>query len=292
VAEVREHEMVVNGLRTRLLEAGSASAGEATVFLHGNPGSAEDWRELVARSGDLGRAAAVDMPGFGRADAPRRFDYRIEGYAEFIEAALAELGIGRVHLVMHDFGGPFGFAWAAANPDRLASAVLFNTGLGTARKWHRFARIWRRPLIGELAMLATTRGRWRQTMNAGEARPLPDEFVDRMYEDYDWATKRAVLKLYRAMPLPYPPVPGWIEQLGRLDRPALIVWGRKDPHLAERRVEELLQAFPSAQVELLEESGHFPFADDPERVAATVLGFLRRQLAADRTEPAASGSAP
>lgn len=281
MAEVLERELVVGGLRTRLLEAGPDDAHDAVVFLHGNPGSAEDWRELAGKVGELGRAVAFDLPGFGRADAPRRFDYRIEGYGEFIDAALAELGIERAHLVMHDFGGPFGFAWAAANPERLASAVLFNTGLGTARKWHRFARLWRRPVVGELVMLATRRRRWRETMNAGDAQPLPSGFADRMYDDYDWATRRAVLKLYRAMPLPYPPVAGWIDQLGRLNRPALIVWGRKDPHLAERRVDELRRAFPSAETVLLEESGHFPFADDPERTAEAVIPFLRRQLSGE-----------
>jgi pimeloyl-ACP methyl ester carboxylesterase len=272
-------DMEVAGIHTPLLEAGPPDAREAVVFLHGNPGSSEDWRDLVGRAGAFARAVAFDLPGFGKAGVPRHFRHRVEDYGEFVDAALAELGIDRVHLVMHDFGGPFGFAWAAAHPERLASAVLFNTGLGTARKWHKFARMWRRPVLGELTMLAVGHQGWREMMAAGQARPLPEEFVDRMYDDYDWKTKRAVLKLYRSMPLPYPPVPGWIETIRRLDRPALIVWGRKDPHLSERRVEELKQAFPSARVILLEESGHFPFADDPESTANAVIPFLRSMTA-------------
>ena len=279
MAEVREREVVIDGLRTRLLEAGGEGT-EAVFFVHGNPGSGEDWRPLLEATGDFARAVALDLPGFAAAEAPRSFDYRIEGYGEFVAAAMTELGIDRAHLVMHDFGGPFGFAWAASHPDRLASAVLFNTGLGTARKWHRFARLWRRPVVGEIVMLATTRRIFRDVLSTGDARPLPPEFVDRMHRDYDWRTRRAVLRLYRAMPLPYPPVQGWIEQLGSLRRPALIVWGRKDPHLAERRVEELRRAFPTAEVVLLEESGHFPFADDPAATAAAVIPFLRRQFGA------------
>jgi pimeloyl-ACP methyl ester carboxylesterase len=278
VADLREDELVAGGLRTRVFQSGPDGDSEAVVFLHGNPGSAEDWRDLLERTGDAGRAIAFDLPGFGRADGPGRFDYRIEGYAEFVEEALRELGVERVHMVVHDFGGPFGFAWAAANPDRLGSAVLFNAGLGTARKWHRYARQWRRPVIGELTMLLTTKRRFREALAAGEGRPLPPELIERMYEDYGWKTRRAVLRLYRAMPLPYPPVPGWIDAIAALDRPALIVWGRKDPHLAERRVGELQKAFPSAEVVVLEDSGHFPFADDPERVAAAVIPFLARQL--------------
>jgi pimeloyl-ACP methyl ester carboxylesterase len=277
-APVNELELLVGQLFTPLLEAGPTDANEAVVFLHGNPGSSEDWRELVGRVGEFGRALAFDLPGFGKADSPKGFNCRIEGYAEFIKAALKELSVNRVHLVMHDFGGPFGLCWAASNPDRFASAVLFNTGLGTAKKWHGFARMWRRPVLGELAMALTTRRRWHKAFNAGEARPLPPEFIDRMYDDYDRDTKRAVLKLYRGFDLPYPSTEGWIQKVAKLDRPALIVWGRKDPLLAERRVEELKGAFPSAEVEFLEVSGHFPFADDPEGTAAAVVPFLRQQL--------------
>lgn len=277
-APVNDLELLVGTLFTPLLESGPTDATEAVVFLHGNPGSSEDWRDLVGRVGEFSRALAFDLPGFGRADAPKGFNYRIEGYAEFIKAVLKELSVSRVHLVMHDFGGPFGICWAASNPDRFASAVAFNTGLGTAKKWHGFARMWRRPVLGELAMALTTRKRWHKAFSAGEARPLPSEFIDRMYDDYDRDTKRTVLKIYRGFDLPYPATEGWIRKVAKLDRPALIVWGRKDPLLAERRVEELKRAFPSAEVRFLEESGHFPFADDPEGTAAAVVPFLRRQL--------------
>ena len=69
------------------------------------------------------------MPGFGRADKPRDFPYSVAGYAEFLDGVLEELGIDRVHLVVHDFGGPWGMEWAARNPSRVASAVLINTGV-------------------------------------------------------------------------------------------------------------------------------------------------------------------
>jgi pimeloyl-ACP methyl ester carboxylesterase len=114
-------------------------------------------------------------------------------------------------------------------------------------------------------------------MSAGPE-PLPEAFIDRMYDDFDRGTRRAVLRHYRATPVPYPPASGWVEALRALDRPALIVWGASDPYLGRRRIEDLKQPFPGAEVELLEGSGHFPFADDPEGSAAAVLPFLRARL--------------
>jgi pimeloyl-ACP methyl ester carboxylesterase len=271
-------QVSVAGVSSPLIEAGPAGASEAVVFVHGNPGSGRDFEDLVGRVGGFARALAFDLPGFGRADKPDDFDYSIEGYAAFIAGALEQLGVTRAHLVVHDFGGAFGFCWAAAHPDALASAVMFNTGTWAHGRWHRVARLWRRPVLGELTMALTNRRSWRKAMNAGPA--MPPAFVDRMYDDFDRGTRRAVLRLYRATDLPYPAASGWGETLAELDRPALIVWGADDPFLGRRRIEDLKGPFPSAEVTILEASGHFPFADDPDASAAAVVPFLRSQLTA------------
>jgi pimeloyl-ACP methyl ester carboxylesterase len=283
MAELRERELTVSGLRTPLAESGPEAAAEAVVFIHGNPGSHRDWLDLTARAGEFTRAVAFDMPGFGQAAKPRDFDYRPEGYAEFLEAAFAELAIDRVHLVLHDFGGPFGIGWAGAHPDRLGSAVVMNSGSLTNARWHKMAKLWRRPVVGELVMLATQRGRWRAAFENAAPPRLPAEFVDRMYDDYDRGTRRAVLKLYRATDLPYPPAERWYEVLAERDIPALIVWGARDPFVKARRAEQMKRAFPSAEIVGLPSSGHFPFADDPEGTAAAVIPFLRAQAAAGQS---------
>ena len=112
-AALTERQITVSGLRTRLLEAGPAGAREAIVFVHGNPGSADDWKDLAGRTGAFARSVAFDMPGFGHADKPRDFEYSVPGETRFLDAALSELGIDRVHFVLHDLGGPWGMEWAA-----------------------------------------------------------------------------------------------------------------------------------------------------------------------------------
>ena len=90
------------------------------------------------------------MPGFGKADKPRDFEYTVAGEVRFLDAALTELGIQRVHLVLHDLGGPWGLEWATTNTDRVASIVLINTGVFLDYRWHILARIWQTPVLGEL----------------------------------------------------------------------------------------------------------------------------------------------
>jgi len=259
--------------------AGPRQAGEAVVFVHGNPGSSRDWDDLLDRTGRFARAVALDMPGFGRAAKPADFDHTIEGYAHFLGAALDRLGIARVHLVLHDFGGPWGLEWAARHRDRLASVVLIDTGVLLDYRWHYLARIWRTPLAGELLQATTTRSALRLVLRHGNQRSLPRAFVDRMYDDLDRATKRAILRLYRSTGDPSAVGRRHADALRALDVPALVVWGRHDPYLPVALAECQRDAFPSAEVSVLDDSGHWPFVDDPEGVARRVEPFLRHHAA-------------
>lgn len=274
-AELRRGVVAVAGVRSLTLEAGPVGAAEAVVFVHGNPGSGRDWEELLGRVGGFGRAVALDMPGFGRADKPAGFDSTVAGYARHLDGALDELGVERAWLVLHDFGGPWGLAWAAADPDRFAGAVLINTGVLLGYRWNAAARVWRTPLLGELAQAATTRAGFRWAMARANPKGLPAPFVDQMYDDYDRGTRRAVLRLYRATGAPGRGAEALAAALRPLGRPVLVVWGAKDPFIPVVQAERQREVFPGAEVVVLPESGHWPFADDPEGVAAVVVPFLR-----------------
>jgi pimeloyl-ACP methyl ester carboxylesterase len=273
----RRGEVRVAGVRSPTLEAGDAGADEAAVFVHGNPGSTHDWQDLVAATGEHGRAIALDMPGFGEADKPDAFDYTVEGYSRHLGGALAELGVRRAHLVVHDFGGPWGLHWAAGHPEAFASATLINTGVLLDYKWHALAKIWRTRGVGELFFRITTRKALDLSTRRGQPTPLPADRLERMYRAMkDPGTQRAVLRLYRASP------PGQMaelrEPLRALDRPALVVWGVHDPYIPVAQAERQRESFPSARVVRLERSGHWPMWDAPRELADTVVPFLAEQL--------------
>jgi pimeloyl-ACP methyl ester carboxylesterase len=273
------NEPLVDGLRTPILHAGDPAADEAVVFVHGNPGSGEDWRALLVGVGAYARALAPDMPGFGRADKPPAgFDYTVEGYAHHLRALLDIHGVRRAHLVGHDFGGPWMLTWAAMQPHRVASVTLINSGVLLGYRWHALARIWRTPLLGELFQATTTRPAFRLLLKLGNPRGLPRDFVERMFDDYDAGTRRAVLRLYRATSHPDRAALALQQTLVPHRIPALVVWGRADPYIPPRQAELQRQTFDVKRVVMLERSGHWPFADDPDAVAAAVLPFLRARL--------------
>ncbi|HEV2857775.1 MAG TPA: alpha/beta hydrolase [Solirubrobacterales bacterium] len=276
-APVERSSLLAGGTRTRLVQAGPAEASEAVVFVHGNPGSADDWVGLTGAAASAGkRAVAFDLPDFGETIAPPGFEYSASGYATFVGQALAELGIERAHLVLHDFGGPIGLVWAAGNVDALASVTLIDTGLLPGYRWHSLARIWRTPVLGEIFQATATRPAFRLMLNSKEPRGLPRAFVERMYDQYDRRTRKAVLALYRATDDPGGMSEALVGLFAARETPALVIWGEHDAYLPSSYAQRQREAFPGADVHVLPASGHWPFADAPDTVERIFGEFLTK----------------
>ncbi|MFZ5756166.1 MAG: alpha/beta fold hydrolase [Pseudomonadota bacterium] len=271
--------LLADGLETRAWTGGPAADDEAVLFVHGSPGSADDFLPLATAASAFARTVVFDMPGFGLAGKPRKREYSVDSGAAFIGRIIDLLGLQRVHLVLHDFGGPWGLTWAARNPARFASVTLIDCGVFPAYRWHRIARIYRTPLLGELFMRVMNRRGFRSALQQDSPRGLPVAFIDRMYDHLDRDTRHAVLALYRNTPDPAAGSTALIDALRTQDRPALVIWGSHDKYLPASLADSQKQAFPRARVHVLDGSGHWPMADNPDAVDALVLPFLREQLA-------------
>jgi pimeloyl-ACP methyl ester carboxylesterase len=277
MAVIATGQIRAHGIDATVRQAGLVEATEGVLFLHGNPGSSADWLDPLSRVGDFGRAVALDMPGFGRTRTFAGFDHRVEGdYRGFLDGAVDALALQRVHLVVHDFGGPWGLAWAARHPEQVASLTLVNTGALPGYRWHRYARMWQTPVLGELVQAVTNRSGQRWLLGRSNPR-LPVEFIDRMYDDYDSHTRATVLALYRAARDPDQML---IESVFTLptDIPTLVIWGAADPWVPVDYAPAQRDIWPRAEIVTLDGLGHWPFADDPDAFAAALVPFLHTQI--------------
>ncbi len=278
---LKHRSVTIKGVSISVLEGGRES-DEAVLFLHGNPGSGRDWEWLAGEVSDIARVIAPDMPGFGQADKPADFDYTVQGYADYLAALIRSFGLRRVHLVLHDFGGPWGLTWAAMHGDSFASVVLINTGILAHYRWHAMARLWRMPIVGEFVQMTTTRLGFHLLLKQGNPRGLPRDFIDRMYDDYDPGTRRAILKLYRSVENLGETAHQLTSALKPLHRPALVIWGKQDPYISVDYAMGQRDVFADAEIVILDESGHWPFADDPAATLAVLRPFILKQVASSR----------
>ena len=287
-------DVEVDGVRSPVLVAGDDRSDEAAVFLHGNPGAGSDWADLIERVAPFARTVAPDMPGYGRADKPRNFDYSPAGYGRHLEGVLRELGVARAHLVLHDFGGQWGLEWALRNPGAAASVTLLGIGVFPEFRWHFWARVWRRRVLGELTNYTTPRFVARAIL-ARENPRLTRSQTDVLSRHMSpYGTRRAILGCYRATPAelierrptPDGPVPP-AQLLRPLDLPALVLWPTDDRYVPFQP-DHQREAFPSARIEVLEGHGHWLHWEAPDRVAELAVPFLREQVAQGRASSSAT----
>lgn len=222
------------------------------------------------------RTVAFDIPGFGSSTPSSDFDYSGHDYAQFLQTMLTELSISNVHLVLHDIGGSWGLQWAASHPEALKSVTLINTGVLLDYQWHFLARLWKMPILGELAMVLTTQLGFSWLIKRDNPK-LPNQYIDRLYNDLDSTTKRTLLKCYRSCNQPLPDGKAIIEALSAIPIPALVIWGKQDPYIPYHYAHEQNQVFPNAQITLLEDNSHVPFAEDPDTVIERMKAFFDSQ---------------
>jgi pimeloyl-ACP methyl ester carboxylesterase len=247
--------------------------GPPAVFVHGNPTHSEDWVSVLERM--EGPVVALDLPGFGRTERPPadRFEYSMHGYARFFARFLERMGIDDHSLVMHDWGG-LALIAAQGHPARVRRLVLINmVPLLPGYRWHRLARTWRTPVLGELSTriwsrrsldlaLRESRGDWSRHDPA---------FVDLIWDHLDRGTFDAVLRLYRSAPERDLEAAG--ARLDVLTAPALVVWGLRDRYLPARFGRAYADRLPNAELVELPEAGHWPWRDEPA-VIERIVGFL------------------
>jgi pimeloyl-ACP methyl ester carboxylesterase len=261
---VEEHTLTLDG--SPVFFRGEPVAPVTPVYLHTAPTSSDDWTGLVERTGGI----APDLIGFGRSAKGGHLDYSPEGLAELVEALLDHLDVERIALASHGWGAAVAAVLGARRPTRVARLALIDPAptLGDEH-WHRLARWWRAPVIGELVMGSITRGmfaRWLRGACAQPERAWPDDRVAAVWDQFDQGTQRATLRLHR-----------WADEAGRAQlaaalaavaAPTMVVWGALDPWFPPDARSGWSDAYTR-----VEDAGHWPWLDRPE-IADQIADFL------------------
>jgi pimeloyl-ACP methyl ester carboxylesterase len=275
----------LGGLRYHYLDEGH---GEPLVMVHGNPSWSLYYRSLVVGLRGEYRAIVPDHIGCGLSDKPGddRYPYTLRRRVADLTALLDSLALAqKITLVLHDWGGMIGMAYAAAHPERIGRIVLFNTAafhLPAGKKVPLALRFMRASRSGAL-MVRGFNGMSRGASFVGCKRhPMPKALRDAYAAPYDsWAHRIATLRFVQDIPLDpgdpsYDDVTVVEQSLPRFrETPALICWGEKD-FVFDREVRDVWRAtWPNAEVQSFPDCGHYILEDAAEEIVPRVRAFLR-----------------
>jgi haloalkane dehalogenase len=278
------HFLDRDGIRLHYLDEGP---GDPVVMLHGNPTWSYYYRNLVAALRDRYRCIVPDHIGCGLSDKPQppRYDYSLQSRVADLTALLDHLGVrDNVTLVLHDWGGMIGMAWAARHVEAVRRLVILNTAAFHLPKTKRFPfRLWigRNTRLG--AWLIRSRNLFcRHAANVGVKRKsLPPDVRAWYLKPYDsWENRIAVLKFVETIPLK-PTDPGYdiVSEVEAAlpkfaDTPALICWGMQDFVFDRHFLDEWERRLPRARVHRFADCGHYILEDAADEVIPLVERFL------------------
>ncbi len=281
------------GMNVFVTEAGSANGESPIVLLHGFPTSSYDFRHVIEPLSRKRRVVAFDFPGFGLSDKPAGFSYSLIEQADVVEVVMAEIGVERAHLVAHDVGTSVTTELLARRAAGLlhfgvTSVTLMNGSVHTRMaQLTPSQKLLRRPLLGRLFAHLARAGTFKLQMRRvfGSRDTVPDEELDDL-----WALLRhddGHLRLPRAICYVDERVRygrRWIGALETLDVPSLILWGARDPVAVIGIAEKLARETPTATLVRMEELGHYPQLEDPERVVREIEVFLTAVSLAEKEQ--------
>ncbi|MFF2846530.1 haloalkane dehalogenase [Streptomyces sp. NPDC058001] len=267
-----------------------SGSGTAFVFLHGNPGSSHLWRNVLPHTGP-GRLLAPDLIGMGRSGKPD-IPYLFADHARYLDAWFDALGLDRVVLVGHDWGGALAFDWVARHPERVLG-VAFLESIVKPLSWddltpqaRQRSETIRTPGTGEGLVLDQNLF-VRQAFTGGVLTPVRDEDLATYLAPYPTPeSRRPVLAWARQMPLGGEPA----ELVARIE--AYDTWLATSPE-----VPKLLMTFEGSPTLLIGEAmadwcatniaaletvpcgpaGHHAPEDRPKEIGTAVAAWADRQ---------------
>jgi len=265
------------GHRMHYVDEGS---GPVVVCLHGNPTWGFLFRNLIAALRDDFRVIVPDHVGCGLSQQPGDVCFRAGDRLGHLEDLLAELGIGRFSLVMHDWGGPLGTGLAVRRPADVERLVYFNTTLAEMALLPGMIRRAAAPVIGRL-LTQDTMQFLKLLTSFGVVQAMPEEVRRAYLRPYRTrAGRRAIWGFVQDIPFSpsHPTAPLMDDMVARLpalaDTPVKIIWGMKDPCFHPGILRHVAARFPQADVVRIPDASHLVLEDAPGQSIAAVREFL------------------
>ena len=279
-------------LRTRLVHGYRrafriAGDGPPLLLVHGIGDSSRTWEQIIPLLAREHLVIAPDLLGHGGSDKPRA-DYSVAAYANGMRDLLAVLGIDKVTLVGHSFGGGVAMQFAYQFPDKTERLVLVSTG-GAGHDVSRVLRAATLPgahlalsmLRLPFARLAVnTAVQMLRRLDTGAGLDAADlRLVVAALPDH--TARSAFIRTLRSV----------VDRRGQvvtmLDRsylargvPTMLMWGGRDSVLPVAHAHRAHAAMPGSRLEIFPDEGHFPFRTDPGRFVGLLEDFIAS------TEPA------
>ncbi len=279
--DVAERWTSAAGLRIHFYYAGEA--GSPVLLLHGagTDSARLSWEPVIGPLSAQHRVWAPDLPGYGDSDRPDTA-YTTEFYLGFLGQLLEALGLPRASLVGLSMGGALALGVALRWPERVERLVLVDSyGLQRSVALHKLSYLMvKTPGVLE-ATWALMRGSRALAASAlgnvvHDVRAAPPALIDALYAEARRPyAGRAFTRYQRDDVLWNGLRTVYLDRLGEIRAPTLLVHGRQDKAVPLACAQEAQRRIVGAQLHVVDGAGHWPQREKTDEFNRVVVGFLR-----------------
>jgi pimeloyl-ACP methyl ester carboxylesterase len=264
----------------RRVWARRTGSGPPMTLLHGFPSSSHDYAGIAGALAERHTLLLLDFLGFGASDKPVEHEYSLHEQADLVEAVWRALGVDATIVVGHDYAVSVTQELLARRAGGtlevdLVSVHLLNGGL--------YPDI-HRPEPVQTALLDPDQGpalsaALNEELLRGALAPTlgphldPGEIAPDMWRGLDRdGGGRLLHRLIRYILDRRTHEQRWVTALETTDVPLSFVWGMLDPISGAHMADRIRERLPDAPFLAMDDVGHWPPLEAPERVAAALLG--------------------
>jgi haloalkane dehalogenase len=253
---------------------------EAVLMVHGNPTWSYYYRNVVLGLRGKIRCIVPDHLGCGLSDKPQKFNYTLSEHIRNLRGLLDSLKLRKIHLIVHDWGGPIGLGVCLARPEQLGRVVILNTAAfaDTVIPWR--IRLCRIPVLGEWIVRGGNGFAWPATWMS-VTQPLSPEVKRGFLFPYNnWANRIATHRF--VVDIPTGQGAANDEALAEVERnltilrnhPVRIIWGGQDFCFNYHYYNRWRVLLPGANADYLESAGHYVLEDAGQYCVDEIRLFL------------------
>ncbi|WP_375176884.1 alpha/beta fold hydrolase [Marinobacter mobilis] len=269
-AGLSPHEITVGDLHISYLSNSEANNGEILVMVHGFAADKDNWVRMAGELTGQYQVYAIDLPGHGDSSKELDRDYQLQSQVSYLHRILRALELNHVNLIGNSMGGAITALYAARYPDTIQSATLLNP----AGVFRYESELNIQLEEGNNPLIVSQPGDMKRLVElALEQQPFVPWPIYGVMEERAIAKRDVNERIFQAL-TDSASEDTFTEALASISAPVLVIWGKQDRVINYRNVEVFEQYIPNARAIILEEIGHAPMIETPERSATLVRAFV------------------